>query len=71
MVAKGGDMHYHYVHWLATLTAAMINGVFYYYIPPYDKEKRRIEACVEEDANHAAMRKSHHRATAASRSHEV
>lgn len=71
MVAKGNDMHYHYIHWLATLTAAMINGIFYYYIPPYDKEKRRAEACVEEHANKASWRRSHRKEAAATRSHEV
>lgn len=64
-------MHYHYIHWLATLTAAVINGIFYYYVPPYDKEKRRAEICAEEDANKALWRRSKHKAAVASRSREV
>lgn len=38
MVAKG-EMQYHYVHWLATLSAAMLNGLFYHFAPPYVREK--------------------------------
>ena len=40
MVAKG-DMQYHYMHWLGTLAAAMLNGVFYYFAPPYMKDTPR------------------------------
>ena len=35
LMAAKGDMQYHYIHWLATLSAAMLNGVFYYFAPPY------------------------------------
>ncbi|KAM0715336.1 hypothetical protein Q7P37_008834 [Cladosporium fusiforme] len=38
MVAKG-EMQYHYVHWLGPLSAAMVNGLFYYFAPPYVREK--------------------------------
>ncbi|EMC97689.1 hypothetical protein BAUCODRAFT_147735 [Baudoinia panamericana UAMH 10762] len=40
MVAKG-DMQYHYIHWLATLAATMLNGVFYHFAPPYVRGKPR------------------------------
>ncbi|KAK4575242.1 hypothetical protein LTR86_001094 [Recurvomyces mirabilis] len=38
MVAKG-DLQYHYVHWLATIGAAALNGLFYFLAPPYLKGK--------------------------------
>jgi glycerol uptake facilitator-like aquaporin len=34
MVAKS-EMRYHYIHWLGPLAAAMLNGVFYFFAPPY------------------------------------
>jgi len=46
MVAKG-DMQYHYIHWLGTLAAAMLNGVFYYIAPPYVKETPRAAFLAE------------------------
>lgn len=55
MTAKG-DLQYHYIHWLATLSAAMVHGVFYYFVPPYEKERPRREAlpCLEH-RSHTAM----------------
>jgi hypothetical protein len=38
MVAKG-KMQYHYVHWLGPLAASIVNAVFYYFVPPYLREK--------------------------------
>jgi len=38
MAAKG-DFRGHWIHWLAAITAAVINGLFYHFIPPYYKEK--------------------------------
>ncbi|KAK3673850.1 hypothetical protein LTR78_006405 [Recurvomyces mirabilis] len=38
MVAKG-DFQYHYVHWLATIGAAALNGLFYFLAPPYLRSK--------------------------------
>ncbi|KAK0926669.1 hypothetical protein LTR57_004124 [Friedmanniomyces endolithicus] len=40
MVAKG-DMQYHYVHWLAASSAAILNGLFYHFAPPYVRGKPR------------------------------
>ncbi|KAK1808885.1 hypothetical protein LTR12_016750 [Friedmanniomyces endolithicus] len=40
MIAKG-DMQYHYVHWLAASSAAMLNGLFYHFAPPYVRGKPR------------------------------
>lgn len=34
MVAKG-RMQYHYAHLLGTITAAKVNVLFYYFVPPY------------------------------------
>lgn len=38
MVAKG-EMQYHYIHWLAPLSAATLNGIFYHFAPPYVRQK--------------------------------
>lgn len=43
MVAKG-EMQYHYVHWLGPLSASMMNGLFYYFAPPYVRDKPLREA---------------------------
>jgi hypothetical protein len=38
MAAK--DMwRYHWVHWTGPLAAAMLNGIFYHFMPPYIKDK--------------------------------
>lgn len=41
LMAAKGDMQYHYIHWLGTIAAAMLNGVFYHFAPPYVKDKPR------------------------------
>jgi len=38
MTAKG-ELQYHWVHWVAPFCAGMLNGFFYYFFPPYIKEK--------------------------------
>ncbi|KAF7187118.1 Aquaporin PIP 1-3 [Pseudocercospora fuligena] len=53
MTAKG-NLQYNYLHWIATLSACMVHGVFYHTVPPYKKSsgKARREAlpCVEHHA---------------------
>ncbi|KAK5116691.1 hypothetical protein LTR62_007365 [Meristemomyces frigidus] len=39
MVAKG-DLQYHHIHWLSTIAAAALNGLFYFFAPPYLRNKR-------------------------------
>jgi hypothetical protein len=41
MAAKG-DFQYHWVHWVAPFSAAVVNGIFYHFIPPYVREKAMI-----------------------------
>jgi hypothetical protein len=38
MLAKG-ELQVHYVHWLAALAAAMLNAAFYFFAPPYMRER--------------------------------
>ena len=50
MTAKG-NLQLHWIHWLATLSACIVNGVFYHLVPPYKRSggKARREAlpCLE------------------------
>jgi hypothetical protein len=41
MAAKG-DFQYHWVHWTATFCAALVNGFFYHFTPPYVRDKPLI-----------------------------
>ncbi|KAF2720797.1 MIP transporter [Polychaeton citri CBS 116435] len=41
MTAKG-ELQYHYVHWLAPMAAAIVNGLFYYFAPPYQRDRKRV-----------------------------
>jgi hypothetical protein len=34
------DMHGHWIHWLAAVSASIVNGIFYYFIPPYQRESQ-------------------------------
>lgn len=43
MLAKG-EMQYHYVHWLAPFAASIVNGLLYYFAPPYVRDKPLREA---------------------------
>lgn len=43
MTAKA-DMQYHYIHWLAPLTAAIVNGLFYHVAPPWQRETSLFSA---------------------------
>jgi hypothetical protein len=45
MVAKN-DLQYHYVHWLGPFAASIIHGVFYYFVPPYVKDKSMREVAM-------------------------
>ncbi|KAK3706737.1 hypothetical protein LTR37_012582 [Vermiconidia calcicola] len=42
MTAKG-FLQYHWVHWTAPLAAAMLNGLFYQFAPPYVRDKPLIQ----------------------------
>lgn len=45
MLAKS-DMQYHYVHWLGPLAASIMHGLFYYFVPPYVRDKPLREAAM-------------------------
>lgn len=45
MVAKN-DLQYHYVHWLGPFAASIVHGVFYYFVPPYVRDKSMREVAV-------------------------
>jgi hypothetical protein len=45
MVAKN-EMQYHYVHWLGPFAASIMHGVFYYFVPPYVRDKSMREVAV-------------------------
>jgi hypothetical protein len=37
-MAANEDLQGHWIHWLAAIFATGINGIFYYFIPPYHQE---------------------------------
>lgn len=39
LMTPTNDLQYHYVHWLGPLTAAMANGLLYYWAPPYMRDR--------------------------------
>lgn len=41
LIAAKSQMQYHYINWLADLAACIINGLFYYSIPPYIMRRDR------------------------------
>lgn len=46
MLAKN-DLQYHWVHWVAPLTATMLNGFVYHVAPPWQKEKSMLRDASE------------------------
>ena len=42
MTAKG-ELQYHWVHWIAPLCAALTNGFFYHFFPPYVRDKVSLD----------------------------
>jgi len=38
LMAAKEDMGGHWIHWLASLTASLVNALFYHFIPPYHHE---------------------------------
>lgn len=47
MMVPTGNMQYHHVHWLGPLAASMVNGTFYYFAPPYIRDKPMRETVRE------------------------
>lgn len=44
LMAAKGEFQYHYVHWLAPLSAAMFNGLLYQLAPPYVREEGLLQS---------------------------
>lgn len=55
MVTKN-EMQYHYVHWLGPLAASIMHGVFYYFVPPFvrDKSMREVAVALRRGDRHSA-----------------
>ena len=45
MLAKN-EMQYHYIHWLGPLAASVMHGIFYYFVPPYRRDKPLREVAI-------------------------